>query len=140
MLILVCSLSVSLSVSLSLSLAVLEKYWETRRELETLRQRISTEHEDELERLQHAKKNLEKKVSIYIYDSSKSFLFFLSFSLSLSCTHQLADQEAEGDDLRRNLAQVRKKASKFSSELNDMKLLLEAQQTRNEELEKRQRK
>ena len=65
---------------------------------------------------------------------------FILFSLSLSRTHQLADQEAESDDLRRNLAQVRKKASKFSSELNDMKLLLEAQQTRNEELEKRQRK
>ena len=113
----------------------MEKYWETRRELETLRQRISTEHEDELERLQHAKKNLEKKVSVYM-----SLQIHFILSLSLSRTHQLADQEAESDDLRRNLAQVRKKASKFSSELNDMKLLLEAQQTRNEELEKRQRK
>lgn len=42
--------------------AVLEKYWETKRELETLRQRISTEHEDEIERLKHAKKVLEKRV------------------------------------------------------------------------------
>jgi myosin-18 len=93
--------------------AVLEKYWETKRELETLRQKISTEHEDEIERLQHSKKVLEKK---------------------------LADSEAETDDLRRNLAMTRKKASKFSSELNDLKLLLETQQARNEELEKRQRK
>ena len=44
------------------------------------------------------------------------------------------------DDLRRNLAQVRKKATKLSSELNDLKLLLETQQARNEELEKRQRR
>ena len=44
------------------------------------------------------------------------------------------------DDLRRNLAQVRKKATKLSSELNDLKLLLESQQARNEELEKRQRR
>ena len=41
---------------------MLEKYWETRRELETLRQRISTEYEDELERLESAKRSLEKKV------------------------------------------------------------------------------
>ena len=56
------------------------------------------------------------------------------------CSFQLADSEAEVDDLRRNLTQVRKKASKFSSELNDLKLLLESQQARNEELEKKQRK
>ena len=66
-------------------------------------------------------------------------------SLSLPCFYfyysfQLADSEAEVDDLRRNLTQVRKKASKFSSELNDLKLLLESQQARNEELEKKQRK
>ena len=53
---------------------------------------------------------------------------------------QLTDSEAEVDDLRRNLSQARKKGSKFSSELNDIRLMLEAQQSRNEELEKRQRK
>ncbi len=41
---------------------MLEKYWETRRELEILRQRISTERDDELERLQHSKRSLEKRV------------------------------------------------------------------------------
>ena len=40
----------------------LEKYWETKRELETLRQRLSTERDDELETLRAAKKKLEKKV------------------------------------------------------------------------------
>ena len=44
--------------------AVLEKYWETKRELETLRQHLSTDYEDKAERLNTAKKNLEKKVSL----------------------------------------------------------------------------
>ena len=43
-----------------------EKYWATRRELETLRQRIHSEHEDEIEKLQTAKKTLEKKVSVSV--------------------------------------------------------------------------
>ena len=61
------------------------------------------------------------------------------------CVHillpiQLADSESERDDLFKTLAQVRKKAAKLGSEMNDLKLLLEAQQARNAELEKRQRK
>ena len=51
--------------SITSLLAVLEeKYWATRRELETLRQRIHSEHEDEIEKLQTAKKTLEKKVGV----------------------------------------------------------------------------
>lgn len=42
---------------------VMEKYLETRRELETLRQRVGSEYEDEIERLESAKRNLEKRVS-----------------------------------------------------------------------------
>ena len=53
---------------------------------------------------------------------------------------QLADSESERDDLVKTLAQVRKKATKLGSEMNDLKLHLEAQQSRNAELEKRQRK
>ena len=59
---------------------------------------------------------------------------------SVFCSPQLADSEGERDDLMRTLAQVRKKATKQGSEMNDLKLLLEAQQSRNAELEKRQRK
>ena len=44
------------------------------------------------------------------------------------------------DDLHRTLSQVRKKATKLGSELNDLKVHLENQQTRNAELEKRQRR
>ena len=55
-------------------------------------------------------------------------------------TVQLADSESERDDLHRTLAQVRKKAAKVGSEMNDLKLHLETQQSRNAELEKRQRR
>ena len=41
---------------------MLEKYWEARRELETLRQRLNSEHEDEVDQLESAKRSLEKKV------------------------------------------------------------------------------
>lgn len=62
---------------------------------------------------------------------------FLRVSVS---SQQLADSESERDDLHKTLNQVRKKAAKLGSEMNDLKLHLEAQQSRNAELEKRQRK
>ena len=45
--------------------AVLEKYYEAKRELETLKQRVGSEYEDEIERLTAAKKSLEKKVGTH---------------------------------------------------------------------------
>ena len=45
--------------------AVLEKYYEAKRELETLKQRVGSEYEDEIERLTAAKKSLEKKVGVH---------------------------------------------------------------------------
>ena len=154
---------------------MLEKYWETRRELETLRQRISTEYEDEVERLESAKRSLEKKVCplshvsssvhTHIYPPHAPFkpspLSHPTHTTSSLYTHthpsnsslhththtykhthlpQLVDSESEKDDLQRNLNQVRKKAAKVASEMNDLKLHLESQQARNAELEKRQRK
>ena len=53
---------------------------------------------------------------------------------------QLGDSQSEVDDLHKTLGQVRKKAAKLGSEMNDLKLHLESQQARNAELEKRQRK
>lgn len=44
---------------------VLEKYYEAKRELETLKQRVGSEYEDEIERLTATKKSLEKKVCVY---------------------------------------------------------------------------
>ena len=42
--------------------SILEKYYEARRELETLRQRVSSEFEDQIEALEATKRSLEKKV------------------------------------------------------------------------------
>lgn len=42
--------------------SILEKYYEARRELETLRQRINSEFEDQIESLESSKRSLEKKV------------------------------------------------------------------------------
>ena len=43
--------------------SILEKFYETRRELETLRTRMSSEFEDQIESLESSKRSLEKKVS-----------------------------------------------------------------------------
>ena len=42
--------------------AVLEKYYQAQRELESLRHSIATEHEDRVETLEATKRSLEKKV------------------------------------------------------------------------------
>ena len=52
----------SLIVCVCVCAGYMEKYWETKRELETLRQRLSTERDDELETLRTSKRSLEKKV------------------------------------------------------------------------------
>lgn len=43
--------------------SILEKYYEARRELETITQRITSEFEDQVESLESSKRSLEKKVS-----------------------------------------------------------------------------
>ena len=43
--------------------SILEKYYEAKRELETLRQRVNSEFEDQIESLESAKRSMEKKVS-----------------------------------------------------------------------------
>ena len=42
--------------------SILEKYYEARRELELLKQRITSEFEDQVESLESSKRSLEKKV------------------------------------------------------------------------------
>ena len=60
--VLLCCLAIEVA-SLSLTSGYLEKYWETKRELESLHQRLSTERDDELETLRSSKRSLEKKVN-----------------------------------------------------------------------------
>jgi myosin-18 len=92
---------------------LLEKYRRAQREIESLKMRVSSEHEEEIDGLLNAKRNLDKKI---------------------------LEQEGEIDDLRRTLNQLRKKLTKQASEMNDLQLVLENQQSRNEDLEKKQRK
>ena len=55
--------------------SILEKYYEARRELETLRERVSSEFEDQIESLESTKRSLEKKVR----PAPQNFLLFESF-------------------------------------------------------------
>merc|ERR1740129_754256 len=74
---------------------------------------MTQQHEDDLEQLVALKKQLEKKLN---------------------------DAYEEVDDQRQVVAQWKRKAQKIQGEMNDTRLLLEEQTSRNALLEKKQRK
>lgn len=53
---------------------------------------------------------------------------------------QISDLEADYEESQRNIQQLKKKAQRLTAELQDTKLHLEGQQSRNHDLEKKQRK
>lgn len=53
---------------------------------------------------------------------------------------QLADVQADSEDMQRSVEQLKKKCRKLTSELQDTKLHLEGLHSRNHDLEKKQRK
>lgn len=53
---------------------------------------------------------------------------------------QLADLQTDNEDLQRSVQQLKKKSQKLTGELQDTKLHLESLQSRNHDLEKKQRK
>lgn len=53
---------------------------------------------------------------------------------------QLADLQVDNEDLQRSVQQLKKKCQKLTAELQDTKLHLEGLQSRNHDLEKKQRK
>lgn len=53
---------------------------------------------------------------------------------------QLADLQTDNEDMQRSVQQLRKKCQKLTAELQDTKLHLEGLQSRNHDLEKKQRK
>lgn len=55
-------------------------------------------------------------------------------------TPQLADLQTDNEDLQRSVQQLKKKCQKLTGELQDTKLHLEGLQSRNHDLEKKQRK
>lgn len=89
------------------------KYERVARELEFTKKRLHTQHEHDLEQLVGLKKQLEKK---------------------------LADAYEEVDEQRQVSAQWKRKNQKMTNEMNDLRMLLEEQNSRNNLLEKRQRK
>lgn len=56
------------------------------------------------------------------------------------CTLQMADLQTDNEDVQRSLQQLKKKCQKMTAELQDTKLHLEGLQSRNHDLEKKQRK
>lgn len=56
------------------------------------------------------------------------------------CVLQLADLQTDNEDLQRSVQQLKKKCQKLTAELQDTKLHLEGLQSRNHDLEKKQRK
>lgn len=89
------------------------RYERVARELEFTKKRLQTQHEHDLEQLVGLKKQLEKK---------------------------LADAYEEVEEQRQVVAQWKRKNQKMTSEMNDLRMLLEEQNSRNNLLEKRQRK
>lgn len=55
-------------------------------------------------------------------------------------TLQLADLQTDNEDVQRSVQQLKKKCQKLTAELQDTKLHLEGLQSRNHDLEKKQRK
>lgn len=67
-------------------------------------------------------------------------IYLFLFASSISLPVQLADLQADQEETQRSLQQAKKKCQRLTAELQDTKLHLENQQSRNHELEKKQRK
>nr|XP_023825045.1 unconventional myosin-XVIIIa isoform X3 [Salvelinus alpinus] len=89
------------------------KYDRAIRETEFTKKRLQQEFEDKLETEQQNKRHLERR---------------------------LTDLQADSDEVQRSVQQLKKKCSRLTAELQDTKLHLEGQQSRNHDLEKKQRK
>lgn len=90
-----------------------QRYERATKELEFTKRRLQQQHEDDLEQLVGLKKQLEKKLS---------------------------DSYDEIEEQKQFVNQWKRKVQKLNGEMNDLKLLLEEQYSRNNILEKKQRK
>ncbi|XP_053543516.1 unconventional myosin-XVIIIa isoform X6 [Ictalurus punctatus] len=89
------------------------KYERAVRETEFTKKRLQQEFDDKLEVEQQNKRQLERR---------------------------LTDMQADNEEVQRVAQQLKRKCQKLTAELQDTKLHLEGQQSRNHELEKKQRK
>uniref|UniRef100_A0A3B5LJ84 Myosin motor domain-containing protein n=1 Tax=Xiphophorus couchianus TaxID=32473 RepID=A0A3B5LJ84_9TELE len=89
------------------------KYNRAIREMDFTKKKLQQEFDDKLETEQQSKRQVERK---------------------------LADLQTDNEDLQRSVQQLKKKCQKLTGELQDTKLHLEGLQSRNHDLEKKQRK
>uniref|UniRef100_A0A8C7Z673 Myosin XVIIIAa n=1 Tax=Oryzias sinensis TaxID=183150 RepID=A0A8C7Z673_9TELE len=89
------------------------KYTRAIREMDFAKKKLQQEFDDKLETEQQSKRQLERK---------------------------LADLQTDNEDMQHSVQQLKKKCQKLSGELQDTKLHLEGLQSRNHDLEKKQRK
>ncbi|KAG5843489.1 hypothetical protein ANANG_G00151470 [Anguilla anguilla] len=89
------------------------KYERAIRESEFVKKRLQQECDDKVEAEQQSKRQLERR---------------------------LTDLQADSEEVQRSVQQLKKKCQRLTAELQDTKLHLESQQTRNHDLEKKQRK
>uniref|UniRef100_A0A8C7FTZ2 Myosin XVIIIA n=1 Tax=Oncorhynchus kisutch TaxID=8019 RepID=A0A8C7FTZ2_ONCKI len=89
------------------------KYERAIREIEFTKKRLQQEFDDKLEIEQQNKRQLERRLS---------------------------DLQADSEEVQRTAQQLKKKCQRLTAELQDTKLHLEGQQSRNHDLEKKQRK
>ncbi|KAM8835403.1 unconventional myosin-XVIIIa-like isoform 2-T2 [Synchiropus picturatus] len=89
------------------------KYNRAIREMEFTKKKLQQEFDDKLESEQQSKRHFERRV---------------------------ADLQADNEDVQRSVQQLKKKCQKMTAELQDTKLHLEGLQSRNHDLEKKQRK
>ncbi|XP_072249254.1 unconventional myosin-XVIIIa-like isoform X1 [Leuresthes tenuis] len=89
------------------------KYERAVRENDFMKKRLQQEFDDKLEMEQQNKRQFERRIS---------------------------DLQADNEESQRNIQQLKKKTQRLTAELQDTKLHLEGQQSRNHDLEKKQRK
>ncbi|XP_071790068.1 unconventional myosin-XVIIIa-like isoform X4 [Asterias amurensis] len=89
------------------------KYEQARREIELTKKRLNQEHEEELESMKAAKKAIDRR---------------------------MAESLEEVEEERKQVSMLKRKVQKLIGEAQDTRLHLESQQSRNAELEKKQRK
>lgn len=90
-----------------------ERYIQKSKEQDQLRKKLQNQAEEEIEELSNQKRTLERK---------------------------LTEATAENDEMQRQSTNMKKKTARVQAEMEDLKLLLEEEQSRNAELEKKQRR
>lgn len=126
--------------------------------MDFIKKKLQQEFDDKLETEQQAKRHLERRVRQQV-SCHVSFgphahrnekmnsagwcqtIKQVPVCLCVLCAClQLAEAQTDSEDVQRSVQQLKKKCQKLTAELQDTKLHLEGLQSRNHDLEKKQRK